>query len=390
MISSRDMNLIVNQESEKTIIIGDKKQFKPIELGKSFEDIQKHINKDNLVNMQETVRFKSDLQKAMAESMNNYRYSEAVEKLDEAGKIKEITNNDERLKQIKDTYIKNITEGKSTLLITNTNKERSFLNKEIRGGLKERNLIGSKDHRITAFTPKNIDPIKSGFAESYDDGDKIILNSNRFKGEAYVIEIDKDANTVKLSYKDKYIEIKAEKIEESAVYSQEQKEFSIGDKIIFLKNDRKLNIANGEIGKIIEINVNKINILKNNGQNVTINTDRHSKDSYNYIDHAYAITNYKSQGQTTDTVIYSHNSETITNQESFYVASTRAREDTTIFTNSREMLNDQVEQKHEKISTLDFDENKTKENNIRKEEESEINNRIEHQKSIEDSILISR
>ncbi|WP_022669782.1 MobF family relaxase [Hippea alviniae] len=357
MISSSDMHFLIKQETAKTILVGDIKQFKPIEQGKVFEDIQKHIKPENYVDMQQTVRFKTQEQKQTANLMNQKRFAEAIDLLDRNGSIKEIEDKNEKIEKIKECYIENIKNNRDVLLITNTNKEREILNETIREKLKEEGLVDKKDYKVLAYSPKNLDPAERNFIESYRKTDKLIFTSQSrtgLVGEANIIDVDKDKNTIRIEHNNRIYEFTPQDLKDAALFKQNYRNFSVGDTIIFLKNDKGLNIANGEIGKIESIEKDRIGIIKQNRENVTINTNQNSKDVYNYIDHAYAITTYKSQGQTTNVTIYSHSSETISNQESFYVAATRAKEETVIFTDNKEILKEQSQMEQEKLSTIDF------------------------------------
>lgn len=381
MVSSRDMHFVVNQNAGKTILVGDVKQFKPIEQGKIFEDIQKNVSKDNFVDMQETVRFKTESQKEVAELMNKGKYEEAVERLDQQGNIKEIQDQNEKLEQIKNDYIKHYEAGKDTIIITNTNKEREILNNEIRHELQDKGYISRQDYKIDTYSQRNLTDAEKNFSENYQVNDKVIFHS-KYKGEGYIKEIDKENNKLTIEFRDGTTkQVDASELKNASVYQHEEKNFAEGDKVIFLKNDRGLNIANGETGKVIDINEDRMTIQKDvTGERVTINTNTQANNSYNYIDHAYAVTNYKAQGQTTDVTIYSHNSQTITNQQSFYVASTRAREQTTIYTDNKQALKEQVQQEQQKLSTRDFEEQKqeTKAEQQHEEKTQETSREHEH------------
>ena len=372
MVSSRDMHFVVNQNAGKTILVGDVKQFKPIEQGKTFEDIQKNIDKNSFVDMQETVRFKTAQQKEIAELMNKGKYEEAINKLDQQGNIKEISDQNAKLEQIKKDYIENYESGKNTILITNTNAERETLNREIRHELQERGYVSKQEYKIDTYSQRNLTDAEKNFAENYAQGDKVIFHRGNYKGEGHIKEIDKENNKLVIKYRDGTTrQVNANELKDASVYKHEEKEFAQGDKVIFLKNDKGLNVANGETGKVIEIDNNKMTIQKETGERVTINTNTQAGNSYNYIDHAYAVTNYKAQGQTADVTMYSHNSNTVTNQQSFYVASTRAREQTTIYTDSKQALREQVQQEQQKLSTRDFDTEETQKYEQHTEEKQE-------------------
>ena len=75
---------------------------------------------------------------------------------------------------------------------------------------------------------------------------------------------------------------------------------------------------------------------------------------YNYLDHGYAVTDYKSQGQTSRRVIFHANVERPTSYNSFYVAMTRGKDDLRVYTNGVEKLREQVKREITKTSSLDY------------------------------------
>jgi len=122
---------------------------------------------------------------------------------------------------------------------------------------------------------------------------------------------------------------------------------------VFLKNDRDLNIQNGLTGTVKAV-------TEKGDMTVTLDTGREIRfnlhERYNYIDHGYAVTDYKSQGQTANAVLY--HAETLQQAKStfnsFYVAITRGKQDVKVFTDSVETLKEQVKHEQVKSSTLDY------------------------------------
>jgi ATP-dependent exoDNAse (exonuclease V) alpha subunit len=76
--------------------------------------------------------------------------------------------------------------------------------------------------------------------------------------------------------------------------------------------------------------------------------------SYQYCDHAYCVTSFKSQGCTIDTVKIVHDKAHKTNYNEVYVAVTRARNNATVYTNDYNQLVERAKNEQEKLSVLDF------------------------------------
>jgi len=95
-------------------------------------------------------------------------------------------------------------------------------------------------------------------------------------------------------------------------------------------------VANGELGRLEKIEGAQFTVELDGGRRVSFDSAL-----FRHLDHGYAVTSYASQGQTVDRVIVSADtgqSEVLLNQRTGYVAVSRAREDATIYTNSRDEL----------------------------------------------------
>ncbi len=128
-----------------------------------------------------------------------------------------------------------------------------------------------------------------------------------------------------------------------------QREFASGDRVVFLKNDRNLGVQNGLAGTVVSVD--------RKARTLTVETSQGLKKvdlkEYNYLDHGYAVTVHKSQGQTVDRVVYVAESKSrLASANSFYVAITRGREEARIYTDSIEGLKAKIEVSQEKTDVL--------------------------------------
>jgi len=74
-----------------------------------------------------------------------------------------------------------------------------------------------------------------------------------------------------------------------------ERDFAPGDRLMFLRNDRNLEVKNGTLGEIERVSPQNITVKLDGGRSITFDT----KD-YANIDHGYAATIHKSQGMTVD------------------------------------------------------------------------------------------
>jgi Ti-type conjugative transfer relaxase TraA len=71
--------------------------------------------------------------------------------------------------------------------------------------------------------------------------------------------------------------------------------FASGDRIMFLRNERSLEVKNGTLGTVEQVNQQGMTVRTDDGRSVAFDT----KD-YAHIDHGYAATIHKAQGMTVD------------------------------------------------------------------------------------------
>jgi Ti-type conjugative transfer relaxase TraA len=74
-----------------------------------------------------------------------------------------------------------------------------------------------------------------------------------------------------------------------------ERQFASGDRIMFLKNDRGLEVKNGTLGTIEQVSESRMAVRTDTGLSVSFDT----KD-YADVDHGYAATIHKAQGMTVD------------------------------------------------------------------------------------------
>lgn len=84
---------------------------------------------------------------------------------------------------------------------------------------------------------------------------------------------------------------------------QGAREFAQGDRVIFLKNDKQLDVKNGTLGTVREVGEDgrlAVAIKGKDGQERLVEVDTKGETGYSHIDHGYAATVHKSQGATVD------------------------------------------------------------------------------------------
>lgn len=79
------------------------------------------------------------------------------------------------------------------------------------------------------------------------------------------------------------------------VVARGRRSFAVGDRVMFLKNERSLEVKNGTLGTIEQVGTTAMRVRTDDGKSVAFDL----KD-YAHLDHGYAATIHKAQGMTVD------------------------------------------------------------------------------------------
>lgn len=115
------------------------------------------------------------------------------------------------------------------------------------------------------------------------------------------------------------------------------REFAKGDVVTFLQNDyrKDFDVRNGERGEVLKTMNDGLTVRLEDGRTVDVDTKQ-----YGALDYGYAMTTYKSQGQTYNKVVVEADTSVpvLQDQRNTYVQITRARDDVRVFTDDKAEL----------------------------------------------------
>lgn len=351
MLGLRDTHELVKiaeQNNLKLVFSGDQNQKKSISQGDIFAGMQRQGFET--VRLDEGNRQKNDLMRTAVKNILDKDITAALEILKDT--TKEITNGDKRLKAAQDEYIK---DRHNSLLITTTNADRRALNSSIRSFLVKEGEITESQIFNTREVP-SLSELEKRSALYYKEGEKVYLSKNIGKisagREAIITNVDLDKNTLSIEhkFKDKTFTETVELSKQGNslnLFKETKTELGIGDQIIMKKNDGKLALKNGQIGTVTNIQKDEITVKFDKGEKTF------STNQYKYITHAYAITDFASQGKTTDKVIAVANSQAASFND-FYTQITRAKHEAHIITNDLEELKTRAARDSQKLNASEI------------------------------------
>jgi len=351
MVGSKLLNQVIDRalsENAQIVLVGDIKQYQSISAGTIFTDL-KQLQAMEFSHMPEVMRqTEESLINAVASINMHLDYTKAFDIINKYNMVQSIEDDEMRLNAIAAAYLKS--NQNETLMIASTNKERNALNHLVRHKMLETGAI--KDERLlNILSSVDINDVDKLFAQNYALGQMIIANRQGIIGkngeQGVIVSTDKKANTITVQKEDTSIHTIA--LSQSAamisVFNQHKKKIAIGERILFGRNNKQLNVKNGQTGIITAINGDVLTIKKQ-GKSITIDMNE-----YPYLDYSYCISDVKAQGKTSKNVIVAAHSQR-SSRESFYVQITRAKKNLQFFVNDAVKFRIGVEDEKSKHSTL--------------------------------------
>jgi conjugative relaxase-like TrwC/TraI family protein len=352
------------KENAKIFFIGDRDQFPAVGPAAMFAHAQSVLN---VVEINEIRRQKEG---SVAQSIvqqlafNNDRES-AIEKVMQLMKQNNMLATTPGVIVQKEAIVEDMVteylngDWNKKLMISSTNEIRRKLNDLAHNTLMSKGEI--KDERsLSTLSEWRLTPIEKRFAKNYKNGLIVMANSPNFfeKGAAAsekcrILRTDEKNNIITVERPSGKIEkiLLSKDSDRISIFEPVERKFSVGEPIVFKKNQGSA-IKNGQKGFIVDIDANQKSISINKAE-IGKAPDIVKVDlaSYNYFELGHALTDYNSQGKTTDSILIYANSK-LANFNAFYTEITRTREKIKLWTDDVKKFIGNVKLDVEKSTTM--------------------------------------
>ena len=333
VISTRTMATILHiahASQSHVVLLGDTHQIKAIEAGKPFELLQKAgmictalttIRRQRDPNLKKAVEFATRMQlDESLQHMKNTVYNfDAVKRRDQI---------------VADYMALSAKERQSTLILTGTNEARVEINQSIRENLK----LKDQGHIFQTLERVDLTHVQKINNKYYQIGQIIHPEQNYSqdlkKNQHYIITAILNHNKLQVRTPDhRDIIFNPGRCSQLSVYEATPREFAVHDLVRITRGDKKNHVVNSELFTVTEVSPHQIELL-NGCKKIILDTSRPL-----HLDHAYATTIHSSQGLTADrTLIDFKIKSPTTNYENYYVAISRARQESKLYASSKKIL----------------------------------------------------
>jgi conjugative relaxase-like TrwC/TraI family protein len=236
--------------NDRVLLVGDTRQHESIEAGRIFAQLQDAGMKT--VKLDEIVRQKDPELKRVVEQLARGQVGEAIVGLELQGRVHEVKDSAERIAAIAKEYAKS---PENTLAVSPDNRSRTELNQAIRAELQERGVVTEEEYRVRVLVPRqDLTGADRMWAARYEVGD--VLRYSRAsketgigKGEyARVSAVDASSNRLTVERTDGSERTYDPRRQQGvSVYREEERAFSIGDRVQLTAPAHELRVAKSRI-----------------------------------------------------------------------------------------------------------------------------------------------
>jgi ATP-dependent exoDNAse (exonuclease V) alpha subunit len=329
--------------NDRVLLVGDTRQHEAVEAGRPFAQLQEAGMRT--VRLDEIVRQRDPELKQVVEQFARGEIQAGVASLERQGRVIEIPARTDRIAAIACEYAR---APDGTLVVSPDNRSRTEINQGIHAELQARGIVSQDECKTTTLVARQeMTGADREWAQKYQVNDVLRYsrssNETGMKKGEYTRVKSVDARTNQLTV------FRADGSERTydprrhtgvSIYRDEQRAFSVGDRVQFTAPNSDLKIANRELGIIKSIDDSGAMALRlDSGRELRFDPRRHP-----HLDHGYAVTSYSGQGQTAERVLIHVDTDLLArdliNSRMAYVAVSRGAGDVQIFTNDRSRLAD--------------------------------------------------
>ncbi|OZI62121.1 MobF family relaxase [Bordetella genomosp. 11] len=338
----------------RVVLLGDTGQTKAIEAGRPFHQLQDAGMPTAL--MGDIIRQKDPHLKEAVELAAAGRAPASLDVLDtKLQSVHQVSDNAARYEKIAQRYATLAPDDRrETLIVTGTNDSRNALNDATHDAL---GLAGC-GFVFEMLTRRDTTQAERRQAKYYQIGDVIqpernYVNGVLVQGKMYrIVDQDMKRNrlTVELVETGARTTFNPSRAAKLSVYQPVQAELSAGDWVRVTRNDAARDLVNGARFEVLAVTPTSVTL---GSENRTVLLDARTLPLH--LDRAYATTSHSAQGLTADRVLINAESfSRTTKQDVYYVAVSRARYQTDVYTDDRTKLPAAVARHEGKSAALDI------------------------------------
>ena len=356
LVGTRAMHTLLagaTLQDARVLLVGDEKQLGSVEAGRAFAQLQEAGMPT--FRLTEIVRQSNEATKEAVYAALQADAAKALQAIERGGgEVVEIKGRSheqdahDRRAFLAERYAAlSVEERARTVLADPSRAGRKELNEQVREALQTRGELQGPKLVLDILVPKGLTPGEQKQPVFYERGDVVSFRrelaphrQDRLEKDTpyRVVGTDQHGGRLQLQKEDGSFVIwrpGSHGARDAEVYRLEQRELAAGDRISWTKNLPLIGVANGQTATVTAVDPAKGSFtVERNGRQTTLEA---GSAEARHLEHGYAQTAQKLQGQTADRALIhaEHWRLNLTNQRSFYVLVSRAKDGVTIATSDR-------------------------------------------------------
>ena len=326
-------------------LVGDTRQLRAVDAGQPFRQLQQAGM--TTARMDQSMRQRDPKLRAAVLASRSGEPGKAVELL--GSSMHEVAY-DELGEAAARTWLALPPEARErTLLLAPTHALRAEIDGTVRAALAGEGVLRGKALRIERLVSLGMTRAEKGDARNYREGDAVVFHQDminyRLKKDEALTVTGIEGERVALRHTDgkpRHIKPAGRVRYYLDVYETRPIEIRAGDRIRWTRNDHGRGLINGEKAEVAAIARGRVRLVLEDGREVSLRAD---DPQLRHIDYAWSSTVQSAQGSTADGVIAvldtSHRA--LTDQSTFYVEISRARDRAVVLTDNLDELVDVLE-----------------------------------------------
>ena len=344
MVSTAQMRSLLRAadrlEVARVVLVGDIRQLRPVEAGQPFRLLQ--LAGMPTVTMKDIQRQRTPELRAAVQAVLAGDPGEAVELL--GSSVHDVAYEELGESAARAWLALDPATRDDTLLVAPTHALREEINRTVRDALADEGVLRGKPLRIERLVSLDMTRTEKRDRRNYREGDLVVFHQDqvryRLKRDEILTVTGFDYDRVMLLHPDgkpRWFR-PADRIRYGLdVYETRPIEIRAGDRIRWTRNDNKRSLINGKQAEVERIARNRVRFRLANGRGLSLRMD---DPQLRHIDHAWSSTVHGAQGNTAEGVIAVLDSSygALTDQSTFYVEISRARDRAVVLTDNAEEL----------------------------------------------------
>ena len=321
-------------------LVGDTRQLRAVDAGQPFLQLQQAGM--TTVEMEESRRQRDPKLRAAVLASRSGEPGKAVELL---GSSMHEVPFDELGKAAGRTWLALAPEARErTLLLAPTHALRAEIDETVRAALAGEGVLRGKALTIERLVSLGMTRAEKGDARNYREGDSVVFHQDlvnyRLKKDEALTVTGIEGERVALDHSDgkpRHIKPAGRVRYYLDVYEPRPIEIRAGDRIRWTRNDHGRGLINGEKAEVAAIARGRVRLVLEDGREVSLRAD---DPQLRHIDYAWSSTVQSAQGSTADGVIavLDTSQRALTDQSTFYVEISRARDRAVVLTDNLDEL----------------------------------------------------